>query len=909
MGEGYYKYWGKADKEGNYHLLPYHCLDVAAVAWHLLKPETQRCKDLSVQTGLSPELTRYLIVLALMLHDLGKFSLTFQGLIPELFQKLFPECTAGKYQERHDTMGFVVWREHLKGYILKFNASMAELLDYFIRASFGHHGLPPKESTRGGNQELRAETFFRREEIECVNEYCKDCLSVLTEQPAMPGEWKLYKKKMRAISWNIAGLGVIADWIGSNDQFFPYISQPLQLSEYWQDIALPQASKALEVVGWKTHNPNNFHGKTYLASLFPFITEATPLQDLALSIPLMEGPKLFILEDVTGSGKTEAAMILSARIMERGDADGLYVGMPTMATANAMYERMHEAYRKLYKDVEIPSLVLSHGARHLVPNFTETVVAHQQRKDMYYENEQTASAVCNEWFADNRKKALLADVGVGTIDQVLLGVLPARHQSLRLLGLQRKILIIDEVHAYDPYMEHLLEVLLEAHARGGGSAILLSATIPIKKRNDLMDAFRKGLSVNEDENLFSGEMAFPLVIQAGLSGTKTYPTDTRREVRRAVGVSFLHDYEKVLQFIEQKASAGECVCWIRNTVKDARKTYQDLKKRGIISLDRLDLFHSRFAMVDRARIESNTKDYFGKKSGQEERKSRVLISTQVVEQSLDLDFDQMITDLAPIDLLIQRAGRLHRHTRDQFGNRIEGETVTDKRTPPIIHIFSREFDEKADSKWLAGEFAGTLAVYRNPGNLWRTQRILAEKKGWKMPEEARELIEAVYGDENGPEIPLGLQGQVIKAEGEDQSKESMGHLNALVLEKGYCRNAVKADQWDDEERIPTRLAQDNTEVVLAVVENGKIIPFAEAVKYPWDWSCLSISLSDWKKTGYSLPEEYERQVQELKETFPRLKYSNFVIATKKSGKALESDQPISEVYDPRFGWGKDHEKE
>jgi CRISPR-associated endonuclease/helicase Cas3 len=597
------------------------------------------------------------------------------------------------------------------------------------------------------------------------------------------------------------------------------------------------------------------------------------------------------------------------RIMERGDADGVYIGLPTMATANAMYERMQEPYLKLYSEGDKPSLILSHGARHLSAKFSETVIAHKQKNEGYGGEEEAASAVCNEWYSDNRKKALLADVGVGTIDQALLGVLPARHQSLRLLGLQRKILIIDEVHAYDPYMEHLLEVLLEAHSRGGGSAILLSATIPISKRNDLIDAFKAGLDSFPNENAMKEEQAFPLVTQAGCTEEKYYPLETRHELKRKVDVAFFHDSENVLQFIEQKATDGDCVCWIRNTVHDARDSFQELKKRGIIKDDRIELFHSRFAMVDRSRIEENVLNNFGEKSGQTERKGRVLISTQVVEQSLDLDFDQMVTDLAPIDLIIQRAGRLHRHKRDKDGNRLFGKDAIDLRHPPVIHIFAPVFDENADSKWLRDDFAGTLAVYRDPRKLWYTQKILMEKKSWKMPEDARELIEAVYSNNNDTDIPEGLMVQTIKAEGEAQSKESMGHLNALMLEKGYCRNAVKTDQWDEEERVPTRLTEDNIEVVLVVSENGKLEPYAEAISYPWDWSCLSISLRDWKKTDYTLPLEFTEQVTRVKESIKRLKYSNFVIVNERSTEALKSGKSISEVYDPRFGWGIEREKE
>src|SRR5690606_25025277 len=183
----------------------------------------------------------------------------------------------------------------------------------------------------------------------------------------------------------------------------------------------------------------------------------TPLQAYAQTVELGKVPQLFILEDVTGAGKTEAAMVLVHRLMASGLASGLYVGLPTMATANAMYKRMSESYRRLYAEQELPSLVLAHGASKLSKAFSDSVALSTQTDDKNYENnELSASAYCNQWLADSRKKALLADVGVGTIDQALLGVLPARHQSLRLFGLTNKVLLVDEVHAFDPYMRSLL---------------------------------------------------------------------------------------------------------------------------------------------------------------------------------------------------------------------------------------------------------------------------------------------------------------------------------------------------------------------------------------------------------------------------------------------------------------------
>ena len=415
------------------------------------------------------------------------------------------------------------------------------------------------------------------------------------------------------------------------------------------------------------------------------------MQEYAINEPLNDKPQLFILEDVTGAGKTEAALILTHRLLSAGLADGLYVALPTMATANAMYQRVGKVYRRFYESSDLPSLILAHGARDLSDLFHESVfLSEHQAADLNYkeghderEQELSAAAYCSAWLADNRKKALLADVGVGTLDQALLAVLPARHQSLRLLGLGRKVLLVDEVHAYDSYMQKLLDALLEMHARQGGSVILLSATLPQTMRENLVEAFHCGLG---DETPEIRSDAYPLATHSPTAGECEKHIDTREEAKRTVMVKQLDAEYAIAEHIHQAVSNGQCVCWIRNTVKAARESHRTLAQSQWMNKNHLHLFHSRFAMVDRIKIEEKTLKRFGDESNHEDRKGQVLIATQVVEQSLDLDFDVLITDLAPIDLIIQRAGRLRRHIRDAQGNRIRDVNTKDQRGSAILYL-------------------------------------------------------------------------------------------------------------------------------------------------------------------------------------------------------------------------------
>jgi len=863
----YYKYWGKAssgDEQGSsYHLLPYHCLDVAAVGWQLLKPGKPLCKQLAKQLEVEPEWLRTLFIFCLALHDLGKFARAFQGLRQDLSVDLVKANPRMSYAERHDSLGFCLWQETLQPKLLEQPPSNESAgnewlfhLEPWLEIVTGHHGMPPKTN-------LRTRNFFEVEDEQAAMAFVQDAIALfLGDFDFQPLLDKALKKRLKPVSWQLAGVAVLADWLGSNQDYFRYFDKPKDLNVYWQGIALEKTKEAICALP-KTPEIKAFQN---IKDLFPFIQQPTPLQHYALAEPLTEQPQLFILEDVTGAGKTEAALILTQRLMAQGLADGLYIALPTMATANAMYKRLADVYRKFYQSGSKPSLILAHGARELSQAFQDSVVlAKQPITDSDYLNgkneedqELSATAYCNAWLADSRKKALLADVGVGTLDQALLAVLPARHQSLRLLGLGRKVLLIDEVHAYDSYMQKLLDALLEAHARQGGSVILLSATLPQTMRETLVNAFHKGLG--QAAPTLSDPAQYPLATHTPAAAVEQQ-IDTREAVKRTVNIQRLNSENEVIAQIRIAVTAGHCVCWIRNTVKAARQSYQDLLDAGI-DANRLSLFHSRFAMIDRQEIENRTLQYFGDGSTPEHRKGQVLIATQVVEQSLDLDFDVMITDLAPIDLIIQRAGRLMRHVRDAQGNRIRQEGVKDQRGTPTLYLFSPHPIEDADANWLKPDHTGTQAIYPHIGQLWLTAKHLVGRGRFAMPDDARDLIEGVYSFDAEAEIPDVLLDGSMQATSKTMVQKSMADLNVLKLNKGYTRSS---GDWDEETRIPTRLTEEETvSVALAIVENGQLKPYAKAEPYAWALSTVKLPEHEWKKAQQQIPENLKSLIETLK---------------------------------------------
>ncbi|MBY4678209.1 CRISPR-associated helicase Cas3' [Marinobacterium arenosum] len=900
----YFRYWGKASPDPHtegpaFHLLPYHSLDVAAVGWRMLDPLQPRCRQLATGLQVEPAWLQRWFSFCLALHDLGKFASAFQGLATGLSDRLIVADGRYPYDQRHDSLGFLLWREQLSqrlwqgawqpyNYWKKPAHANRELVSW-LGIVTGHHGEPPREDLRG------LERWFSDEDRQAAEAF----VTALTElyQPDFRPltNAKLYQR-LKPVSWQLAGLAVLADWTGSDRSLFGYHAEPQPLTQYWDTVALPKAQQALQKI-----QPNQVSSRqiSKVKELFPFIDQPTPLQQKAESVELPEGPQLWILEDVTGAGKTEAALTLAGRLMAAGRAEGVYIGLPTMATANGIYHRMRSSYRALFTEQSRPSLILAHGARELSQEFVESVRLSEQLADRSYrQDEPSATAYCNSWLADNRKKALFADVGVGTLDQALLTVLPARHQSLRLLGLQNKILLVDEIHAYSPYMQALLASLLRMHAAQGGSAVLLSATLPQQMRAAFSTAFRNGLQQPPAE-LVSRD--YPLVTCCA-SGAAEYPVASRRSVCRTLAVRQLTSLDQVSEQIRAALDAGQSVCWIRNTVADARAAWQLACEQNWTAPQQIGLFHSRFAMCDRQAMESDVLARFGKASKAEQRRGQLLIATQVVEQSLDLDFDLMVSDLAPIDLLIQRAGRLHRHCRDADGNPLAhaaGAAGTDQRPAPLFCIYAPPATGEADEDWLKPHWQGSQWVYRHVGQLWLTLTVLAERD-WRlrMPEDARELIEGVYGEPAQERIPEALQGLSWDAEGESLGQKQQGRLNSLKFEQGYCRKSADGDRWDSDIRVPTRLSNDSVTVALARLVGAELQPWADGERHRWPLSQISLPEQEWRRAQAMIPPELHELIEQTRQQTAALRWCELLPLT----------DELADCYSASGGWNLSKEE-
>ncbi|MCR6650183.1 MAG: CRISPR-associated helicase Cas3' [Cellvibrionaceae bacterium] len=856
----YHRYWGKAKKDPqsagpNYHLLPYHSLDVAAVGREYLTQHDALSRFFCEQLSCSKETWLNWASFWLAIHDLGKFSEAFQSQKPELFEQLQgrepnPERS---YSERHDSLGQWYWNDRLADELAegRWIEAPQTALDCWMRAVTGHHGQPPKPSPPN----CASDDHFSKRDRMAIREFVEQIQVIFisgSEKTIFGNLTEAQCEKLsQMLSWWFTGIAVLADWLGSNTEYFEYSAEEISLSEYWHKTR-SYAQKALSESGVV---PCAVKQNLSFADLFPQIKEPSPLQQSVNDLDLSVSPKIYLLEDVTGAGKTEAAIALAYRLMMSGNANGFFVALPTMATANAMYERIADVYSSLFADDT--SLVLAHGSRNLVDDFAKTIVQPSKTEDDPEQSDETASARCTAWLADHNKRALLAQVGVGTIDQVLLGVLHSKHQSLRLLGLFGKVLVVDEVHACDAYMQGVLEVLLEFHARAGGSAILLSATLPGHIKQRLLSAYAKGRGMQAPSITVD---AYPLMTrwqQCHPDFLYQEQVATRQAVIRKVLIAYQHEVAHVKNVVLEALDAGKCVCWIRNTIADALDAYRLFADS--VADDRITLFHARFCLSDRLKTEEEIIKKFGKTSTERERRGRLVIATQVIEQSLDVDFDLLISDLAPIDRLIQRAGRLQRHARDLHGNRLL-EGSKDQRGDPCMWIYAPEWMTEPPDTWIKNVLPKTGFVYPDHGQLWLTAKAL-QRGSFNMPSDARQLIEQVF--DAGTEIPKGLQQANLKVRGQQMADSSHAKNNTLTLVSGYKRGDVM--DWWSEAKTPSRLGEQSISVVLARWNGERLVPWIQH-NHAWAYSTVKVAerlIARVQPVKAALLEEYNRVMETL----------------------------------------------
>jgi CRISPR-associated endonuclease/helicase Cas3 len=709
----------------DHHTVLGHSLDVAACAFVLVEHNLVLRAQLSRGSGIGETSVALTFASVCAIHDVGKLDTRFQRKAAIVADLIRPESArTPRIRYDHGTEGFrqIEADEVMARTVAKRLGPVAIPL---LRAVCGHHGtLPSADDPDPSRSSL--DRSLRREDEAARQAFVDLILDFFTAQGAVL-PWP--DSINGALVQRLGGLCAVADWVGSNVEHFPYRPVPHDLDAYWTD-ACSHAVSACESAGL-LRAPSASCG---FSDLFPGYTPHN-VQILTESLPL-DVPALVIVEAEMGQGKTEAALAMAARYLGKRIVDGITVALPTMATSNAMFTRVEDWVGRLFPNTEV-QLALAHGRARRQPRFQRLVQGGLHARDA---DAPEASVMCARWLL-NRKRILLAQIGVGTIDQALQAALVVRHQFVRMFGLSRNVVVIDEVHAYDAYMEVLLEHLLAWLGALGVPVILLSATLPSERRAALARAWAgsgSSTSTAADDLGSARARPYPLVsvtTQAAGSEAVTNtlalspPVGEAESSRRLFVEREIRDQEdntyvdRIARRLISAAVAGARVVWIRNTVREAQRAYRAVAASAG-SVEHL-LFHARFRGSDRSAVEQAVLQRFGKAA---QSGGRVLIATQVVEQSLDLDFDELHTDLAPIDLLLQRAGRLHRHRRAR--------PPGFERRRIVVHVPS---DKDAE----ALRFGPSLYVY-DAGTLWIANRALRTRATLDLPDDIRSLIEETY---------------------------------------------------------------------------------------------------------------------------------------------------------------------
>lgn len=732
--ESYFRYWGKAESDGsNYHLLVYHCLDVAAVAaaWWESSPVIRRTFS-SAGINIIEERLRAWLLFFVALHDYGKFDVRFQLRAKSIWHRLYPntnDYTA--LPAEHDCRHYFHGEAGLF-WFMQDNPAISEIsrpdsctglnflddpepIPYgrwaawkgWLEAVMGHHGhiriaefIPDSRlatmcDVMPGEIDRQARLTWSAE-LERL--FLKPAGLSLKDDPPPPSPL-------------LAGLCSVSDWLGSHcdEKAFRFCHESRDLGVYFNERRKKDARRILEYAG-VISRPHGYRGVEELLK-----REQTPhsVQTLVDALPLESG--LTIMEAPTGSGKTEAALAYAWRLVSAGLADSIVFALPTQATANAMLERIEPFATKLF--TEHPNVLLAHGSARFNKAFAalkHSALAGYEREDGWIQ--------CSEWLAESRKRVFLGQIGVCTVDQVLISVLPVRHRFVRGFGLGRSVLIVDEVHAYDAYMFGLLEEVLRKQKDSGGSAILLSATLPKTQRLQICAAWSAFPERAEYES------PYPLATWTRGGGASCFeldPSQSPAEVIvkiEAIRIADMMPDENLLRRVILAAEAGAQVAVVCNLVDVAQGLARKL--RGLTAIP-VDLFHARFCYRHRQEKEQDAIHRYGPRG--DRREGRILVATQVVEQSLDLDFDWLVTQLCPVDLLFQRLGRLHRHTRK---SRLVG------FEKPLCTVLLPD-----------GEDYGLHGlIYANTRVLWRTAELLlsAPDRRIVFPAAYRTWIESCY---------------------------------------------------------------------------------------------------------------------------------------------------------------------
>jgi len=800
-------FWGKAGPKakGTSELHPalFHMLDVGMVAQVMAERSPRTAlRGLRLAAGLSTDDAARHVGFLVATHDVGKISPGFQEKRYDLIQAQRdrdypfppnPESNHGLITQHH----------------LRCRAGKARAAETVARALGAHHGTFHER----GPAEAR-----RKDGIGLWQDAREAAIAVLAEIFGVDADAALRPLEFcPSDAMVLAGLTSVADWIGSDKRFFsPEGEQPRPIHAY-AEHAYNQARLALSELGWDPWHPD---GTVWnFSQLFPEFAPNALQQLTARLAGSVTSPCLVVIEAPMGTGKTEAALHLADVLLNRLGHVGLYDALPTQATSSQMFRRVLDDYLSRRLLGQPANLHLLHGLAAFDDAYAELLEGQPppapQPSDISdvdgRPNSPGAAVEAAAWFR-GRKLGLLSPFAVGTVDQALQGVLQTRHMFVRLHGLANKVVLVDEAHAYDTYTSTLLNCLLEWLAELGCSVIVLSATLPAAKRRALIHAY----TGQEVKSVPGAEYPrITVAVRGGQSTAHSVPDGPEGEVTLEPLPLLAASAREaaVAERLAHELREGGCAAWICNTVDAAQLAYLQLQRlraedHPVFHDADLILYHARFPAGDRQQIETLIDGKFGKnglKAGARPNRA-VLIGTQVLEQALDYSVDVMVTELAPIDLVLQRSGRLHRHDHPRPAALEE---------PRLLWI-TPTTNEAAEPQF------GTSSKIYEEVILLRSWHALRHHPTVRHPRGIEELVEEVYGEKPLPGALQALEERLRKkAEIQRATHERQALANAIY--RPTDEDPFRMDrQVPDEEMAAdvrgfpgTRLAEPNVTLICA----------------------------------------------------------------------------------------------
>lgn len=595
------------------------------------------------------------------------------------------------------------------------NAAIRDYLDEFLDNSISgeiagiHHGKP--KPVQAHNSEKYGGENWSKERLQFISK-------MVGEFGTLPRRNELTPVQQAAL----AGFVCISDWIASDESLSCVSEESASDSIGKCGFVKPAIRKGLsfyDIFGFKT----NIAQEDFISSV--------------------NAPGVYILESSTGSGKTEAALYAAYKLMAENHNNGIYFALPTRLTSDKIHERVQKFTDKIC-EIRTP-VMLAHGSAWLNDEVMQMIFSGGEEM-----------SPGGSWFCP-KKRTLLAPFGVGTIDQALLSVMNVKHYFVRAFGLLGKVVILDEVHSYDIYTGTLLDRLVESLRQMGCSVIILSATLTKERKKQF---FTSDLPDDDSYPLISLEQAGKMTVKA---------TELHENKEISLSFDYSRDIQNIVNLAVSKANSGQCVLWINNTVADAQNAY--LKIKGTMKENAFDvgLLHSRFTVEHRRKIEDEWMKKLGKEISSRPN-GCILVATQVIEQSIDIDADFMISELAPMDMLIQRLGRLWRHSRENRPAKF-----------PQLLITTGNIGNSTDKDSFIEAIGKNNSKVYAPYVLWKTWDALKSQTHIELPSQTRDLLENVYSEnQSEPSFVCELRKE-MEREAKDLKSKAGGALVGVSL--------------------------------------------------------------------------------------------------------------------------------